>query len=261
MRQSEARTPPKQAVAAGQAARAKRALAGLGVGRLAKARRAAPKLRGGEAPRQPSNADRAAPKYSVRLCRTQPSSSPSSPATAPRAAERCGRRTASCRRRRSCRSARRARSRASRIAICGLDLGGDGLGAEIILGNTYHLYLRPGRRAHRARRRTPSLHRVEPADPDRQRRLSGVQPGGAPAHLRRRRRVSIAPRRLAAPADARSGRPTFRRSSAPTSRWCSTSASRRRRPTRRRARRWNARSGGPPARARAGSGSRTTRPR
>ena len=44
-------------------------------------------------------------------------SSVSSPATAPRVAGRCGRRTASCRRRPSCRSAHRERSRVSRIAI------------------------------------------------------------------------------------------------------------------------------------------------
>jgi tRNA-guanine family transglycosylase len=41
------------------------------------------------------------------------------------------------------------------------------LGAEIILGNTYHLYLRPVRRADCPTRRAPSLHRLESPDPDR----------------------------------------------------------------------------------------------
>ena len=49
-------------------------------------------------------------------------------------------------------------------------------GADIILGNTYHLMLRPGRRAGRAARRAAPLHGLGPADPDRQRRLSGDEP-------------------------------------------------------------------------------------
>ena len=58
--------------------------------------------------------------------------------TGARAAASSRRRTARSRRPRSCPSARRAPSRASPIAIS------TELGAEIILGNTYHLYLRPG---------------------------------------------------------------------------------------------------------------------
>ncbi len=66
----------------------------------------------------------------------------SSLVTARPGAARCALAMASCRRRRSCPWAPKARSKASRTAISN-DLGG-GLGAEIILGNTYHLYLRPG---------------------------------------------------------------------------------------------------------------------
>ena len=43
-----------------------------------------------------------------------------------------------------------------------------GLGAEMILANTYHLHLRPGRRS-------PPFHRLGPADPDRQRGIPSVQ--------------------------------------------------------------------------------------
>ncbi len=50
-----------------------------------------------------------------------------------------------------------------------------GLGAEIILGNTYHLYLRPGDELIAQVRRPAPLHRLGPADPDRQRRLPGLQ--------------------------------------------------------------------------------------
>ena len=52
------------------------------------------------------------------------------------------------------------------------------LGAEIILGNTYHLYLRPG---DELIARAGGLHAFigwDRADPDRQRRLPGVQPRG-----------------------------------------------------------------------------------
>ena len=49
-------------------------------------------------------------------------------------------------------------------------------GADIILGNTYHLMLRPGaERVAQARRAAP-LHGLGAADPDRQRRLSGDEP-------------------------------------------------------------------------------------
>ena len=82
------------------------------------------------------------------------------------------RRTASCRRRRSCRSARAGRSRRSPTATS------RDAGAEIILGNTYHLHLRPGDELDRARRRAARVHRLAASDPDRQRRLPGLQPGG-----------------------------------------------------------------------------------
>ena len=84
------------------------------------------------------------------------------------------------------------------------------------------------RRSDRARRRPAPLHRLGPADPHRQRRLPGVQPGDDAADPRGGRGVPLAPRRRAAPAHAGARRPTSRRSSAPTSPWCSTSASRRR---------------------------------
>ena len=58
--------------------------------------------------------------------------------TAPHGAVCSPRHTAPCRRRLSWRSARKAPSRRSRIATSTT------LGAEIILANTYHLYLRPG---------------------------------------------------------------------------------------------------------------------
>ena len=60
-----------------------------------------------------------------------------------------------------------------------------------------------GRRADRPVRRSAPLHRVEPADPDRQRRLPGVQPRGDAPDPRRRGGVPLAHRRLAAHADAR----------------------------------------------------------
>ena len=82
------------------------------------------------------------------------------------------------------------------------------------------------RRPHRAPRRSASFHRLEQADSDRQRRLSGVQPRRAPDDHRRGRALPLASRRLRASADAGEARPTSSRSSARTSRWCSTSVSR-----------------------------------
>ena len=61
-----------------------------------------------------------------------------------------------------------------------------GCGAEIILGNTYHLFLRPG---DELIARRGGLHRFigwDAPDPDRQRRISGVQPGRAARRSRRR---------------------------------------------------------------------------
>ena len=81
----------------------------------------------------------------------------------------------------------------------------ESLGAEVVLGNTYHLYLRPGGRAHRAARRPAPVHRLAAADPDRQRRLSGLQPVVAAHDHRRGRALPIASRRLGSSADAGEG--------------------------------------------------------
>ena len=56
----------------------------------------------------------------------------------------------------------------------------EGLGAEIILSNTYHLYLRPGDELIARQRRTAQVHRLVATHPHRQRRLPGLQPCGAP---------------------------------------------------------------------------------
>ena len=72
------------------------------------------------------------------------------------------------------------------------------MGTQIILGNTYHLNIRPGLDIIRA---AGGLHRFmnwDAADPDRQRRLPGVQPGEDPQDQGARRRVPLAPGRLAA---------------------------------------------------------------
>ena len=53
------------------------------------------------------------------------------------------------------------------------------VGAQIILGNTYHLYLRPGSEVIRRFERAAPLHELAPAHPDRQRRVPGVLPGQA----------------------------------------------------------------------------------
>ena len=57
----------------------------------------------------------------------------------------------------------------------------EGAGAGILLGNTYHLYLRPG---HLVINRLGGLHRfivLGPRDPYRQRRVPGLQPRPAQA--------------------------------------------------------------------------------
>src|SRR5947208_12607523 len=51
------------------------------------------------------------------------------------------------------------------------------------------------RRRDRPRRRTPSLHRLAETDPDRQRRVPGLQPGGDAAGVGRGRAIAIASRR------------------------------------------------------------------
>ena len=63
----------------------------------------------------------------------------------------------------------------------------------------------PRRRSDRAARRPAPLHRLDEADPDRQRRLPGVQPGRAADDRRGRRALQVAPRRLVASADAGEG--------------------------------------------------------
>ena len=64
--------------------------------------------------------------------------SPSTPATAPPARASCVRRTATCARRPSSRSPRPRRSRRSRSSEVA------GLGYEMVLGNTFHLFIQPG---------------------------------------------------------------------------------------------------------------------
>ena len=47
-------------------------------------------------------------------------------------------------------------------------------GAQIILGNTYHLYLRPGHETIRKAGWPAFLHELAGTDPDGQRRISGL---------------------------------------------------------------------------------------
>ena len=63
-------------------------------------------------------------------------------------------------------------------------------GAQIILGNTYHLLPASRRPADRASRRVAPLHRLAASDPHRQRRLPGVQPRRSPKDHRGRRATS-----------------------------------------------------------------------
>ena len=56
----------------------------------------------------------------------------------------------------------------------------EALGAQIVLGNTFHLMLRPGREiVGSAPGRPARLHGLAAPDPDRFGRLSGLQPGAA----------------------------------------------------------------------------------
>ncbi len=50
-------------------------------------------------------------------------------------------------------------------------------GADILLGNTYHLMLRPDGGADRGAGRAAPVHELGAADPDRQRRVPGDEPG------------------------------------------------------------------------------------
>ena len=79
------------------------------------------------------------------------------------------------------------------------------LGAEILLEQHLSSLSAARRRPDRAARRPARVHRLDAADPDRQRRLSGVQPGRAAHDRRGGRALSIASRRLGASADAGEG--------------------------------------------------------
>ena len=81
------------------------------------------------------------------------------------------------------------------------------MGAQIILGNTFHLWLRPGLDVLKT---FGGLHRFEgwqQAHPDRQRRLPGLEPGRrrrqGPPDQRRRRSLRVAGERRQALPDAR----------------------------------------------------------
>ena len=105
----------------------------------------------------------------------------------------------------------------------------EALGAEVVLGNTYHLMLRPGADAGGPARRPARLRRLGRPRPHRLGRLPGLLAG---AQGRRRRRDVRAPPTTAAPTTSRPRAPwPCRRCSAATSRWCSTCARRCRRPT------------------------------
>ena len=68
-------------------------------------------------------------------------------------------------------------------------------GAGIVLGNTYHLMLRPGAERDRAAWRPASIHGLARSDPDRFRRLPGHVAGETAQDRRRRRDVPVAYRR------------------------------------------------------------------
>ena len=76
-------------------------------------------------------------------------------------------------------------------------------GSDIILGNTYHLMLRPGAERVAALGGLHEFARWPWPDPDRFRRLPGDVAGAAAQARRGRRHVPLAYRRLVAPADAR----------------------------------------------------------
>ncbi len=122
----------------------------------------------------------------------------------------------------------------------------EAIGAEILLSNTYHLYLRPGDDLIARRGGLHRVHRLVAADPDRQRRLSGLQPRRAPHDRRGRRALPLASRRLGAPADAREGHRhpgAARLGHRDGARRMPRAPGGRRRRARRR---WSARSAGPP---------------
>ncbi len=127
------------------------------------------------------HADRAQPHHEIRT---------RSPPTAPRAAARLDPApTAPSRRRPSCRSAPTARSRRWRPTEL------RDIGAQIVLGNTFHLWLRPGLDVIARPRRPAPLHGLGRADPHRLRRLPGVQPRRAAQDHRGGREVPVAGQR------------------------------------------------------------------
>ena len=136
---------------------------------------------------------------------------------AARAGDARPRRTAPSRRRRSCPSAPRPRSRASRRH-------GPRRRRQIILGNTYHLALRPGDELVAD---LGGLHRFMGWDGPILTDSGGFQVfslADAGEDHRRRGDVPLPHRRLAARTHARNAPSRSSRTSAPTSRWCSTSA-------------------------------------
>ena len=63
----------------------------------------------------------------------------------------------------------------TRGAVRAVDTGDlEALGAQIVLGNTYHLLFRPGSRDRRADGRDPRVHRLARPRAHRQRRLPGL---------------------------------------------------------------------------------------
>ena len=119
-----------------------------------------------------------------------------------------------------------------------------GLGAQIVLGNTFHLMLRPGTEVIRAHGGLHGFMHWPRPDPHRLRRLPGVQPRRAAQDDRGGRALPLAGRRRRRVPDPRDLDGRAARRSAPTSRWPSTSARRTRPPRRRRASRWSCRCAG-----------------
>ena len=75
-------------------------------------------------------------------------------------------------------------------------------GADIVLGNTYHLMLRPGAERIAGARRPARVHELAASDPDRLRRLPGHVAVGTAQARRERRHVPLAHRRRDGRADA-----------------------------------------------------------
>ena len=142
--------------------------------------------------------------------------------TAARAPACSAPRTARSGRRRSCRWGRRGRSRASTPTSSAR------LGAQIVLGNTYHLHFRPGDEVIAELGGLHALHGLGRADPHRLGRLPGLL---APRHALRASTTRASPSARSTTARRRASRrsspPRSSATSAPTSRCASTSARRR----------------------------------